>query len=53
MPDRDFKDAAVNALERLGDVRLATFCGNREGAKHLVLDLSGELLEVPPRSLDP
>jgi hypothetical protein len=53
MPDRNFKHTTVNTLERLGDVGLATFCGNRAGWKHPVSDFFGKLFKVPPRSLDP
>jgi len=49
---RDLKDAAIDAFERLGDVGLAAFRGDRQRAQQGLLRFRRKRLEFPASGLE-
>ena len=53
IPQGDLEYSPINALERLGLVRLPALSSDGKCVEHVALNVFGEILEIPPGSLDP
>jgi hypothetical protein len=53
MPQGDLEHAAIDAVKRLGFVRLSTLRGDSQRVEHIALHICGKFLEDFVRGFDP